>query len=105
MFVAAHPVEVALLAFAVVLRGVRRRRRIEDGVEQSGEAVVEVVPAQGHEAARAFGAGACDAAVAQELEVVTERGVSDRHVELPPGVLATVGERGNDVHPDRVAER
>jgi hypothetical protein len=78
---------------------------VENGVQQAGEAMIEVVAAEGHEAAGAFGAGTRDAAVTQELEVVAERRVGHGNVELPPAVLTAGREGGDDLHPGLMAER
>jgi hypothetical protein len=82
----------------------RAGRGVENGVEQAGEAMLEVIAANGHEAAGALGAGMRDAAVTKELEVVAERRLSHGNVEFAPAVFTTIREGADDLHPDRMAE-
>ena len=73
--------------------------------QQAREALVEVVLAQGEEAAAAFGAGADHAAFAEHAEVVGEGGLREAEVERAAGALVAVGQLADDLEARRVAQR
>jgi hypothetical protein len=79
--------------------------RREDRFQQTGEALVQVVLAQGEESAAAFGAGSDDAAFAQDAEVVGEGCLREAQVEGAAGALVTVRELADDLEARRIAQR
>jgi hypothetical protein len=79
--------------------------RREDRFQQAGEAVVQVVLAEGEEAAAAFGAGSDDAAFAEDAEVVGEGCLREAQVEGAAGALVAVGQLADDLEAGRVAQR
>jgi hypothetical protein len=83
---------------AVVLRG-------EDGIQQAGEALIQVVLAQGEEAPAALRAGSDHAAFAQYAEVVGEGCLREAQLEGAAGALVAVGQFTDDLEARRVAQR
>ena len=83
---------------AVVLRG-------ENSFQQAREPFVQVVLAEGEEAAAAFGAGSDHAAFAQDAEVVGEGCFREAELEGAAGALVTFGQLADDSEARRVAQR
>jgi hypothetical protein len=83
--------------------GVLLRR--EHCFQQAGEALVQVVLAQGEKAATAVGAGSDHAAFAQDAEVVREGCLREAQLEGAAGALVAVGELADDLEARRVAQR
>jgi hypothetical protein len=79
--------------------------RREDCFQQAGEAVVQVVLAEGEEAAAAFGTGSDYAALPEDAEVVGEGGLREAQVEGAAGALVAVGQLADDLEAGRVAQR
>lgn len=77
----------------------------QDGVEQSGEAGVEIGVAQGAEALGSHGAHGNHAGLAQHLEVVGEGCLGQRYPKRSAGALARPRERLDDLQSDGVAQR
>ena len=86
------------LDFALLLRR-------EDCFEQAGEALVQVVFAEGEEAAAAFGAGSDHAAFAQDAEVVGEGCLREAELEGAACALVALGQLSHDLEARRVAQR
>jgi hypothetical protein len=79
--------------------------RREYRFQQAWEAVVQIVLAEGEEAAAPFGAGSDDAALAEDAEVVGEGCLREAQVEGAAGALVAVGELADDLESGRVAQR
>jgi hypothetical protein len=79
---------------------------VQDGLEQAGEACVEVVAAERLEAFSALNTGLHDAGLAKYSEVMRERGLGEAELETAAGpFLGSDGKPAHDLEPGRVAER
>ena len=78
---------------------------VQHGLEQAGEACVEVVAAERLEAFSALNTGLHDAGLAKYSEVMRERGLGEAEVEAAAGPLVASGQSSRYLEPGRVAER
>src|SRR5919198_4526346 len=88
----------------------RGRSAISDAeqyVEEAREALLQVVPAEAHEAQGTVRPRACNTRLAQQTQVVRARGGREAELvlHLRAVVLSAVGQGSHDLEPDRVAHR
>jgi hypothetical protein len=76
----------------------------EHRVQQTGEAVIEIVAAQRKHAPATVGAGAYDTGLAQDAEVVREGRLREREVEGATRAFVALGQAADDREPGRVAQ-